>query len=343
MKFGLWLPVYGGWLRLHSNRPSPDFDLCSRLAIQAEKDGYHYLYGSENLLNCVYGGDAEVADPWMYAAGLATLTRRIGLVVASKPGFCSPMLAAQMTRSLQQMSKGRCSVNIVCGWWPEEFRQAGVDYLDHAGRYRRANEYCESLLHFWGQNTKARKGEFYSVEDISRANTLEPLPPIWVSGQSKHGLALAGRYGETIFLNSMPVDELSNKISEIRGNEASTTQSLKVAVSAFVLMAETDSLAESRYQELQDKRDDTLIHELRTAMDESGASSWEGLTRERMLDSNCGFDVGLVGSPMTIAKRIGDLKDAGVDILMCQFEDMVKDSHLFAQQIMQPSLIRCTA
>ena len=343
MKFGLWLPVYGGWLRLRDHRPLPDFEQCSQLAVQAESDGYDYLYGSENLLNCVYGMDAEVADPWMFIAGLATLTQKIGLVVASKPGFCSPLLAAQMTRSLQRMSNGRCSVNLVCGWWPEEFRQAGVDYLDHPGRYRRANEYCESLLRFWGQEKTTSEAEFFSAQTPPQVPPLKPVPPIWVSGQSEDGLALARRYGDTLFLNSMPVAELRETISAIRKQETPDATPLKIAVSAFVLMAETDGQAKARYQELQSLRDDTLIEGLRKAMDESGASSWEGLGREKMLDSNCGFDIGLVGSPETVARRVSELEDAGVDVLMCQFEEMVKGSHQFAQHIMQPLQIRCPA
>ncbi len=343
MKFGLWLPVYGGWLRLRNHRPLPDFELCSQLAVQAEQDGYDYLYGSENLLNCVYGMDAEVADPWMFAAGLATLTRKIGLVVASKPGFCSPLVAAQMARSLQRMSHGRCAVNIVCGWWPEEFRQAGVDYLDHGGRYRRADEYCQSLQRFWGLEAGSPGGEFFSTETPPQVARLEPAPPIWVSGQSPAGLALARRYGETLFLNSMPIAELKETIAGIRAQEAPDATPLKIAVSAFVLMATTDSLAQARYQELQAYRDDTVIDELRTAMDESGASSWEGLGREKMLDSNCGFDIGLVGSPETITRRVGELKEAGVDVLMCQFENMLEGSQQFAQHIIQPLQLCCTA
>ncbi|MDP2505537.1 LLM class flavin-dependent oxidoreductase [Oceanobacter sp. 3_MG-2023] len=336
MKFGLWLPVYGGWLRLLNHRPLPDFEQCARLAVQAEHDGFDYLYGSENLLNCVYGKDAEVADPWIFAAGIATLTQRIELVVASKPGFCSPLVAAQMARSLQQMSRGRCSVNIVCGWWPEEFRQAGVDYLDHAGRYRRANEYCQSLQRFWGVTTATAAAEFFSAEVAPPVDKLEPVPPIWVGGQSETALAMARRYGETIFLNSMPIAELRETIANIRSTEAAEATPLKIAVSAFVLMAATDHEAQARYQALQSQRDDALVDELRTAMDESGASSWEGLSKEKMLDSNCGFDIGLVGSTDTIAARLRELNDAGVDVLMCQFEDMVGGSHQFAQQVMQP-------
>lgn len=347
MKFGLWLPVYGGWLRLRNRRPQPDFELCRRLAVQAETSGYDYLYGSENLLNCVYGADAEVADPWMFAAGLATVTQRIGLIVASKPGFRSPLVAAQMARSLQRMSNGRCAVNIVCGWWPEEFRQAGVDYLDHAGRYRRAGEYCESLLRFWGMKegvgVGGGDGEFFHTPEPPPITTLEPVPPIWVSGQSDAALALVEEYGDTIFLNSMPLDKLRDTITWIRDAEALRAKPLEIAVSAFVLLAETDSEAENRYRELQKQRDDPLLEDLSKAMDESGASSWDGLSKEKMLDSNCGFDIGLVGSTETVATRLEALKEAGVDILMCQFEDMIKDSQYFAQHVMQPFQIRSTA
>ena len=336
MQFGLWLPVYGGWLRLRDQRPEPDFEHCQRLAIEAEAAGFHYLYGSENLLNCVYGADAEVADPWMFVAGMASVTRKIGLVVASKPGFRSPMVSAQMARSLQRMSGGRCAVNIVCGWWPEEFSQAGVDYLDHAGRYRRASEYCESLLRFWGLGQGSFQGEFYHSEASSSVASPKPIPPIWVSGQSADGLALARKYGQTIFLNSMPIDELRETVARIRAAESDGTRPLKIAVSAFVLMAETDSAAHHHYQTLQGQRDDALLEELQLAMDASGASTWEGMSKEKMLDSNSGFDIGLVGSAQTIAKQVDLIEDAGVDVLMCQFEDMIEGSRQFSQHIMQP-------
>src|SRR5690606_26364990 len=104
----------------------------------------------------------------------------------------------------------------------------------------------------------------------------------------------------------------------------------------------TDRAARARYQELQEQRDDALVEELSAAMAESGASTWEGMSKEKMLDSNCGFDIGLVGSDETIARRVEELKDIGVDVLMCQFEDMVSGSKHFAQHVMQPFQKHCT-
>ena len=69
-------------------------------------------------------------------------------------------------------------------------------------------------------------------------------------------------------------------------------------------------------------------------MAESGATMWKGLTDKQMVDSNCGFDASLIGNSDTILKRLFKLKKCGVDILLCQFEDMLNDTVSFGETIL---------
>jgi hypothetical protein len=106
MEFGVWLPVYGGWLRLQDERRRPLFSLCQNVAHIAEAHGFDYLYASENYLNCVYGPEHEVADVWIYLSALAATTSHLTLVGGVKPGFLSPFVMAHMINSLDWMSDG---------------------------------------------------------------------------------------------------------------------------------------------------------------------------------------------------------------------------------------------
>ena len=127
MNIGVWIPVYGGTLRTNDHRYQPTFEICYEVAKCAEENNYDYTYISENYLNVVYGLDFEVADAWAFTTAIAAKTSTINLVVATKPGFHTPLPLAKLAHSINQISNRRLSINIVCGWWEREFTQCNVN------------------------------------------------------------------------------------------------------------------------------------------------------------------------------------------------------------------------
>lgn len=336
MKFGVWVPVYGGWLRTNNHRYQPSFKTCYEIANSAESNNYDYAYFSENYLNVVYGLEYEVADAWAYSAAIAAKTSKIQIVVATKPGFHTPLPIAKMAQGINHISNGRLSINIVCGWWEKEFTQCGVDYLDHDGRYQRATEFTECLKQLWTGKYSYFEGAHYVLNNalIAMENSKDGQIPIWVSGQSPSALELAAQSGDVYFIDSMPEEALMKKIQHLRSLEKRFERKAEIAMSVFIIMDETDEKARLRYEKIIDNRQQNLIDEFRTSMAESGATMWKGLSDEQMVDSNCGFDASLIGSNETIFKRLLKLKECGVDILLCQFEDMLRDSTIFGEKIL---------
>lgn len=332
MEFGLWLPVYGGWLRLADKRQRPDFTSCQDDARCAEDHGFRYLYASENYLNCVYGPNHQVADVWVYLSAIAASTSHINLVGGLKPGFISPFVMAHMVSSLECVSSGRTSLNLVCGWWRQEFEHCDVDMLDHEGRYDRAREYLECLKGLWTHNPFSYRGKYYELENVVLGSRIlgRPQPQFWISGHSDRAIDLAASQGDVLFVNGMDLHELSRMTRKAKTIAREKGRNLKIAANAFVLLDATDALAQRRYQSFVDSRDHALIKYFRDVMDESGAAVWAGLEDTKMVDSNSGFDIGLVGSPSTIGARLRELEGAGVDILMCQFEDVRSELPDFA-------------
>jgi alkanesulfonate monooxygenase SsuD/methylene tetrahydromethanopterin reductase-like flavin-dependent oxidoreductase (luciferase family) len=105
-------------------------------------------------------------------------------------------------------------------------------------------------------------------------------------------------------------------------------------MNAFVILGKTDHEAVEHYESLLARADTGRINEFRDIMADSGAAMWTGLTDAQMIDSNCGFDASLVGSPETVAARIDGLRKMGVDILMLQFEDMVEGTRAFGSSVL---------
>jgi FMNH2-dependent dimethyl sulfone monooxygenase len=351
MQFGIWLPVYGGWLRTLDQPSGPDVAACLAIAQQAEALGFDFLYASENLLNCIHGPAEGVADAWSLLGAIAAKTTKVGLSGAVKPGFRSPFLVARMIDTLTRIAERRLGVNIVCGWWKEEFALSGVDYLDHDGRYDRAAAFLrdlnrlfqppldplfddetgpdEHILPFPRPAGGERATPSYGLDAAA-------LPEVWIAGHSGRATALAAEWGDCLFLNGMDDATLAEHVAAARQQANRFGRTLQVALNAYVIVTETGSQAEQRRRVLLSRRNPETIAFFRSVMAESGAAAWAALDDEQMVDSNAGLDAGLVGSFEEVRERVAALAALGVDKLVCQFDDPMRDAGPFMKRVIRP-------
>src|SRR5262245_65789227 len=96
MKYGYWLPVFGGWLRnVEDEGMVASWDYVRRLAQKSEEIGYDITLIAELLLNDIKGIRAPSLDAWSTAAALAAVTERLELMVAVRPSFHPPAILAK--------------------------------------------------------------------------------------------------------------------------------------------------------------------------------------------------------------------------------------------------------
>src|SRR5260221_11890952 len=126
MRYGYWLPVFGGWLRnVENENMETSWDYVSRLARRSEEIGYDLTLIAELNLNDIKGLDAPSLDAWSTAAALAAVTRRLELMVAVRPTFHHPTLLAKQAANIDRISGGRLSITVVSSWWKEGPRGNG--------------------------------------------------------------------------------------------------------------------------------------------------------------------------------------------------------------------------
>ena len=91
MRYGYWLPVFGGWLRnVDDEHMEATWAYNSRLARRSEEIGYDLTLIAELNLNDIKGVEAPSLDAWSTAAALAAVTRQLELMVAVRPTFHQP-------------------------------------------------------------------------------------------------------------------------------------------------------------------------------------------------------------------------------------------------------------
>ncbi|PYP09901.1 MAG: alkanesulfonate monooxygenase [Gemmatimonadetes bacterium] len=136
MRFGYWLPVFGGWLRnVEDERMEAEWSYVRKLARASERAGFDLTLIAELNLNDIKGPDAPALDAWSTAAALAAVTDRLELMVAVRPTFHPPALLAKQAANIDHISGGRLSLNVVSSWWAEEAKaliaRACDGYLMH--------------------------------------------------------------------------------------------------------------------------------------------------------------------------------------------------------------------
>ena len=129
--------------------------------VLAETARVHEDAGFDRVL---IGYFTNAPDGFLVAAHVAASTERLGLLLAHRPGFVAPTLAARKLATLDQLSKGRAAVHIISGGSDADQARDG-DFADHGVRYRRSAEYVRVLRRTWtARQPFDHDGEFYRVD-----------------------------------------------------------------------------------------------------------------------------------------------------------------------------------
>ena len=132
MKYGYWLPVFGGWLRnVEDEGMEASWAYVKKLAQRSEEIGYDITLIAELFLNDIKGVEAPSLDAWSTAAALAAVTTKLELMVAVRPTFHQPAILAKHAANIDLISNGRLSLNVVSSWWADEAKQYGLQFDAH--------------------------------------------------------------------------------------------------------------------------------------------------------------------------------------------------------------------
>src|SRR5713101_7054472 len=188
MRYGYWLPVFGGWLRnVEDEQMEATWEYASWLARRSEEIGFDLTLIAELNLNDIKGPDAPALDAWSTAAALAAVTERLELMVAVRPTFHPPALLAKQAANIDHISGGRLSLNVVSSWWKDEARKYGVTFEQHDDRYARTGEWLDVLDALWQRDHFSFEGRYYRVEDavLQPKPLTRPRPTLYAGGESE--------------------------------------------------------------------------------------------------------------------------------------------------------------
>jgi alkanesulfonate monooxygenase len=282
-------------------------------------------------------------DGLQVAAQAAATTDRLGMLVAHRPGFIAPTLAARMFATLDHFSGGRVALHTISGSSDTEQRRDG-DFLTKDERYDRSDEYLEILKLAWTREQPfSYNGTYYKVEDA--LSTVRPVQqphiPVFFGGSSAAAYRVGGKHADVFMLWGEPLAETAEQIASVRAAAAPFGRSPAFSVSFRPILAATDDLAWERAHEILARIESGGWKQMVTKMMPGTAAAPPNAGSQRLLAAAdradrhdralwtataratgaAGNSTALVGSPETVAAAILDYIDLGVTrILIRGFE-----------------------
>ncbi|MBH0247045.1 LLM class flavin-dependent oxidoreductase, partial [Streptomyces cavourensis] len=181
-------------------------------------------------------------DAWLTTAMVSQHTERLKFLVAFRPGFVSPTLAAQMAATYQRQTGGRLLLNVVTGGESQEQRAYG-DFLDKDARYARTGEFLEIVRQLWDGRTVDLDGDHLRVEQARLTRLPDPVPEIYFGGSSPAAGQVAARHADVYLTWGEPPAQVAEKIAWIRKLAAEQGRTLRFGIRLHVITRDTSEAA----------------------------------------------------------------------------------------------------
>lgn len=337
MRFGYWLPVFGGWLRnVPDEGMHATWNDVKRLAQRSEEIGYDIALIAELFLNDIKGIRAPSLDAWSTAAALAAVTEKLELMVAVRPTFHNPAILAKQAANIDQISNGRLALNVVSSWWADEARRYGIQFDEHDNRYARTEEWLQIVNGVWTEESFSFVGKYYSVDEtVAEPKPVRsPRPPIYAGGESEAAKKLITRDCDAYVTHGDPVERVAPKVIDIQSRRAAHgLDPMLYGMAAYAIVRDNEADAQRELQRITNVSPGSPGY--------GNYQDWVSHTRlEQQISledysvSNRGLRAGLVGTAEQVAEKIIALEEAGVGLLLLQFSPQLEEMERFAEQVM---------
>src|SRR5919197_2272355 len=208
----------------------------------AETARIHERAGFDRVLIGYY---SDAADGFLVGAHAASVTKRLGFLLAHRPGFVAPPVAARKLATLDQLSGGRLAVHIIAGGSDADQAKDG-DWIDHETRYRRAAEYMSLLRRTWTEPAPFdHEGEFYRTRGTWSEIRCRQLPhiPIYGGGGSDAAIRALAPHVDVFMLWGEPLKDTARFMERVRQEAALCGRQPTFSLSTRPILAATESEA----------------------------------------------------------------------------------------------------
>ncbi|MDI3257479.1 MAG: FMNH2-dependent alkanesulfonate monooxygenase [Kyrpidia sp.] len=270
-------------------------------------------------------------DAWIVAASLIPVTENLRFLIAVRPGLTAPSVAARMAATFDRISKGRVLINVVTGGDPVELAGDGI-FHDHDERYELTDEFLTIWRGLLSGDEVNFQGRYLRVKGgkVLFPPFQKPHPPLYFGGSSPAGQRVAAKHADVYLSWGEPPQQVAEKIQQVKRLAEAQGRTVRFGIRLHVIIRDTEREAweaANRLIRYVDEETITAAQKVFSRFDSEGQhrmlllhqgnqttslevspNLWAGIGLVRG-----GAGTALVGDPETVARRIREYADLGIE------------------------------
>ena len=272
-------------------------DLCL-IWQKAEELGFDSAWVYDHF-TALHNSTLPCVEAYSTLAALAAQTKRLRMgAMATCVAYRNPAYLAKILSTIDVISKGRLFAGLGAGWYQEEFKAYGYEYLPNAERVRQLRETIRIVRAMWREEKPTFKGRYYTIDGpINIPKPIQKSPPIIVgiNRGTKVLPRMAVRHGDGFNTTAAPAvcGEIIAAAEEERKKIGRRRDELMYSMQAGLVIGNENQIEDAVKDE---------------------ASRWQWSSRD-WIESNRkrGW---IIGPPESCAKRLREYADLGVDYFL---------------------------
>lgn len=298
-----------------------------------------------------YGGPSDfnstTYESFTWASALGALTKYVTVLATCHVPLVHPLMVAKMSSTVDHVTRGRFALNIVCGWFKNEFDMFGATMRPHDDRYKYAAEWLDFLKQSWTRNDEFDfKSESFDAKAVfSQPKPLQkPCPPVMNAGGSAAAQEFTTRYCDMNFVHLKDRANLETgrkDIAELKARARAHGNESRIWIHVYVVCRDTEKEANDYlHHYVYEKGDWEAAGNLLRIFGLQSAS-YDPKTLENhkahFIAGHGGYP--LVGTPEQIADELGKLADIGVDGCLISWVDYKNELRQWNERVL-PLLVQ---
>jgi alkanesulfonate monooxygenase len=288
-------------------------------------------------------------DGFVLADQTLEATEKLKVLLAHRPGFWAPTIAARAYATLDAFHPGRVAMHVITGGDDADQQRDG-DYLTKEERYRRTDDFLTVVRKEWESETPFdHDGEFYKVTGAWSSVRPNPRIPIYFGGASEDAVRVGGKHADAYAFWGEPLEGIRQRIAEVRAAAAPYGRNPRFSVSLRPIVADSEEEAWARAEAVlaaakarvetngapmrnfgKNAVGSKRLVEAAEKADVHDKRLWTALAK---VTGGAGNSTSLVGTYEQVAEGLLDYVDLGVTTLLIRGFDPLEDAKQYGRVI----------
>jgi len=296
---------------------------------------------------------ADAPDALQIGQHAASVTQKLSIFIAQRPGFTAPTVFARQFATLDNLYPGRFAINVITGAdHKSELVRDGNTVADKDERYQRTSEFLDILRLEWESDKPfSYDGKFYQVENAF--SNVKPSwkgsIPIFIAGASDAAIEVAGRHADTFALWGETYEQVKELTDRVRAASARNGRAApRFSLSLRPIIAETEEAAWVKADAILEKakalQDKTGYRRTTEPLNEGSKRLLAAAAKGTRLDKRLwtgiaqlsgakGNSTALVGTGAQVAEALVDYYDLGIETFLIRGFDPLIDTIEYGREL----------